>query len=281
VKIKLPPDEKGFRSTGTGFLVSKEITINDKVIRKTFLVTNNHILGDWNASDGDIIKYNDGFDVYFYRTKTVSGLFYSPLWVGLKNKKGKIKQKVKLHPDPKVDIGIIYLDEELSPSNNIDLASFDVSYLLPFNQIKAWSTGIGDQVFAMGYPLGITSLKSNYPIAKSGYIASMPGEDFVANVPCVNRKGVIVNDTQIKGKLLVIDGLIVGGNSGGPVLLPSEIKSRLDPNTNQVQFTAEPVRNFVIGIVSSNLGPSGVNIAFSSDYILEVIDLFLSENYTK
>jgi len=280
VKIELPPNEKGLRPTGTGFMVSKEIRVKDNTIRKTFLVTNKHVLGDWNPVDGDISNYCNGFDVYFYRTIASSGLYYKPLWIELKDKDGKLKSKVKLHPNPIVDIGIVALDDELSPSNNIDLLSFDISYLLPFNKITEWLTGLGDQVFAMGYPLGITSLKNNYPIAKSGYMASLPGEEFVVSFPWVNRKKEIVS-ARIEGKILVIDGLIVGGNSGGPVVLPAETKSRRDPKTNQVQFTTEPIKNYVIGIVSSGLGPSGVNIAYSSDYIQELIDLFLKEESTK
>jgi len=90
----------------------------------------------------------------------------------------------------------------------------------------------------MGYPLGITSLKNNYPIAKSGYLASLPGEEFEINAPVVNRKNERVN-ARIEGKMLAIDRLIVGGNSGGPVVLPIEIKVRRDPKTKQVEFAFE------------------------------------------
>ena len=280
VRIKLPANEKGVRPTGTGFLVSRETNIKDNVIRRTFLVTNKHLFGDWNAADGDIINYSDGFDVYFYRTLATSGLYYKPLWIPLKNKDGKLKDTVKLHPNPIIDIAILALDEELSPQNAIDLYSFDVSYLLPFDKITVWFTGLGDQVFALGYPLGITSLKNGYPIAKSGYLASLPGEEFAASSPCINRKKETVI-AQIEGKILVIDGLIVGGNSGGPVILPAETMTRRDPKTKQLQFSSEPTKNFVIGIVSGALGPSGVSIAYSSDYITELVELYLKEENAK
>jgi S1-C subfamily serine protease len=280
VKIELPPNDKGLIPTGTGFLVSREVTIKGNTVRKTFLVTNKHVLGDWNAADANIVNYYDWIDVYFYRTIATSGLYYKPLRIGLKDKDGKIIHKVKIHLNPIIDIGIIALDEELSPSNNIDLISFDISYLLPFNRISVWFTGLGDQVFAMGYPLGITSLKNNYPIAKSGYLASLPGEEFVVNFPCENRNKERVN-ARIEGKILAVDGLIVGGNSGGPVVLPSETKIRHDPKTNQVQFTSEQIKNYVIGIVSSILGPSGVNIVYSSDYIQDLIELYITEENEK
>jgi S1-C subfamily serine protease len=280
VKIELPPEENGFIPTGTGFLVSRETAINGTTSRRTFLVTNKHVLGDWNAADGDIVNYNDYINVYFYRTVATSGRYYELLKISLKDKNGKPIRKIKIHANPIIDIAVIALDEELSPSNNIDLFSFDVSYLLPFDKITMWLTGLGDQVFAMGYPLGITSSKNNYPIAKSGYLASLPGEEFLVNFPAVNRKKETIK-TKIEGKILVVDGLIVGGNSGGPVVLPIETKVRRDPKTNQLQFATEATKNFVIGIVSSFLGPSGVSIAYSSDYVQELIEQHLSDNSVK
>ena len=280
VKIELPPNDKGFTPTGTGFLVSREATIGGATTRKTFLVTNKHVLGDWNAADGDIVSYNDWINVYFYRTTATSGLYYKPLKIFLKDKDSKAIHKIRIHGNPTIDIALIALDEELSPSNNIDLVSFDVSYLLPFNKITTWFTGLGDQVFAMGYPLGITSLKNNYPIAKSGYLASLPGEEFVVNFPVVNRKNERVS-ARIEGKILAIDGLIVGGNSGGPVVLPIETKVRRDPKTKQLQFGTEATKSFVIGTVSSVLGPSGVNIAYSSDYVQDLIELYVADGNAK
>ena len=68
VKIELPPGDNGFTPVGTGFLVSREVTVRDTPTRKTFLVTNKHILGDWNAADGNIVNYHDWINVYLYRT---------------------------------------------------------------------------------------------------------------------------------------------------------------------------------------------------------------------
>jgi len=89
VKIESPPNDKGFTLTGTGFLVSREATIKGATTRKIFLVTNKHVLGDWNAADGDIVSYNDWINVYFYRTTAMSGLYYKPLKLFLKNKDDK------------------------------------------------------------------------------------------------------------------------------------------------------------------------------------------------
>ncbi len=275
VRINTSPDKQGKVHVGTGFLVSKEIVIKGITKRMLFLVTNKHMVGDWNLADRDIQEYYGGLDIFFYRTGDPSGSSYKSTRIDLKDASGKVKEfKLMIHPNPEIDVAIVSLDEELSGVSSIDLSSFDTSYLLKFDRITRQLTGLGDQVFAMGYPLGITSVKDNYPVAKTCILASPPGEELVMERPVLNRKGKNVG-TRIQGKVLLIDGLIVPGNSGGPVILPSEVKIRRNPKTNQLEFSTEQIKNYIIGIVSSILGPSGLNIAYSSDYVEELIDLYL------
>jgi len=266
VKIQTPAG-----ITGTGFLVSKQIPLKTDSVRVVFLVTNKHIIGDWNAADGNIQNYYNHLNVFFYsKTRTDQTLTK----VALKDSSGILRvDKIFIHPDPRKDVVIINVMEEIANNSLIDLLIFDVSYLLKFNDIMNWFTGLGDQVFALGYPLGITSLKNNFPIAKSGYLASLPGEEFAIDINVINRKKVNVK-TRMEGKFLLIDGLIVGGNSGGPVVLPSELAIRRNPKTNKVEFGSEMKKNYVIGIVSSALGPSGLSVCLSSDYILEMIEKY-------
>jgi len=278
VKILLPPDESGDRRAGTGFLVSKEITRNGHTYRQTFLVTTKHMLGDWNLADGDIARYHNGFEVFFYRTTTMSGRSYEPMKISLSDRNEKIKDKVYLHPNGKIDVAMIALDEELDPSNRIDLITFDVGDLLPFNKIISSNIGLGDQVFAIGYPLGITSLRDNYPFAKFGYVASLPGTQLVIEATWQNRKKEIIK-TNAEGKIILLDGLIVVGNSGSPVVLPAEMKSRVNAETNSLEWT--PIKNQVIGIVSGGWSMAGLTVVYSSDYILELIDLYLKETHKK
>ncbi len=74
---------------------------------------------------------------------------------------------------------------------------------------------------------------------------------------------------------MLIDGLIVPGNSGSPVILPSGIKTRLNPKTNTFEFTDRTIEDYVIGIVSLGLG-GGLTVTDSSDYIVELIDAELA-----
>jgi hypothetical protein len=228
-------------------------------------------VSDWDPSDGSITRYSTSINVFFYRTDDSSGATYRPLTINLVDASGRlITTKVAVHPSPSIDVAIVRLDQELDPGNKLDLLSFDRSFFIPFNNTKNWA-GLGDQVFALGYPLGIASLINNYPIAKAGYVASVAGQEFKIEIPVQNRSGRPVV-AKIEGKLVVVDGLIVPGNSGGPVVIPAETRVRTDPVTKQFQFTTEPTKNLVVGMVSMGFGGSGLTVVVSSDYIMELLD---------
>jgi Trypsin-like peptidase domain len=258
-------------SIGTGFLVSRATEKAAGSEKEFYLVTNKHVVSDWDLSDGTITKYSQAIDVYFYRTSDPDGATYKPRTIQISDATGKpFASKLALHPNPAIDVAAVLLNDELAPANKIELASFDKSFFVTFAQCINFA-GVGDQVFALGYPLGISSLTTNLPIAKAGYIASVPGQEFKIDVPTIDRAGHRVI-AELEGKYLVVDGLIVRGNSGGPVVIPAERKARIDPRTTQLQFSSEPTKNFVVGIVSTALGGSGLTIVVSSDYILELID---------
>jgi hypothetical protein len=263
-------------SVGTGFLVSREYTLGESKGRITFLVTNKHMLGDWNIVDANFTSYNEALQVYFYRTVESAGEAFTPTKISLLDGNGNLRHdKVYLHQDPHVDVAVVLLSTELQEDAKVDLHSYDYSFLLNFEGFTKADTGLGDQVFALGYPLGITSVNNNYPIAKGGYIASVPGDEITLEQMANNRAGVPTK-VSIMGKLLLIDGLLVPGNSGGPVVLVAETKVRVNPDSKVFEYTEEPSKNLVIGIVSSALGPSGLTLVYSSTYIKEAIDSFVT-----
>lgn len=255
-------------TTGTGFLLREYVVLRNARIPLTFLVTNKHMLGDWNISNGSIQNYNSKIEVFLYAAKDSTGLTYKSVTIdlGYKNR----FTSVLVHPNPKIDIAIVLVSKEVSFAHS-ESNTFGLSYLLDFDKITS-EAGLGDQVFALGYPGGITSLKNNYPIAKAGSIASLPGEEFVVDIPYKDYKNL---DCQIRveGKIVLIDGLLVAGNSGSPIVLPG-VTVRRDPVTGDVQILNERSPNYVIGIQSSVL-PSGLSIVYSSDYIKELVSLFI------
>lgn len=259
---------------GTGFIVSRPME-EDENVRQFFLVTNKHVVGDWNAADKNIENFQPVIFINLYTNGfSSSGKFYSKGIELIEESSNMLSDKIKLHPDPIVDVVIIDVTEEINDVHSeleLDLASFDTSFLARFDEIYSeWEYGIGDQVFALGYPMGISSSNLSLPIAKSVYLASLPGELFQIDLNWSNRKKKVVK-TTLKGKLLIVDGLIVGGNSGGPVVLPSGVRFKYDADKG-FQHSVGQQKNLVIGIVSSSIGSSGINIVYSSDYILDLIN---------
>jgi len=275
VKIISPPTPHSPAALGTGFIVSYEGVWASKKQRLFFLITNKHVVGDWTLADGDILEYRQSLQVSFYGG---AGGAFTPISIPLLGPDGDLLPNcLRLDDDPKIDVAAVFLNETPIPAGSPpSVNSLDSSYLLPFDRITSWLTGLGDQVFALGYPLGITSAKTSYPIAKAGYLAATPGEEFAIDIPSASRNNT-QSSTRLEGKLLVVDGLIVPGNSGGPIVLPSDLKFRRDPVTNQLQFATQQIKNYVIGVVSMAIGQSGLALAYSSDYVLDLINEFTTD----
>jgi S1-C subfamily serine protease len=78
----------------------------------------------------------------------------------------------------------------------------------------------------------------------------------------------------VRGKLILVDGLIVPGNSGGPVVIEGGVRVRRRQTTGPLEFS-QSMDNFVVGIVSSSLGPSGLTTVISSDYIRDMMTTYV------
>ena len=275
VKIESQATLHSAAAIGTGFIVSCEGTWASKQQRLPFLITNKHVVGDWTLADGDILEYRQTIRVSFYGG---AGGAFTPITIQLLKPDGSpLPTRLRLAQDPKVDVVAVFLGGVPLPEGPAPrLNSLDTTYLLPFQNITSWATNIGDQVFALGYPLGITSARTSYPIAKVGCLATVPGEVFAIDVPTESRNCTRCS-VHLEGKLLVVDGLIVPGNSGGPIVLPSEVKLRIDSATSQFQYLKEMTKNYVIGMVSMGIGQSGLTLAYSSDYLLDLIREFCAE----
>jgi trypsin-like peptidase len=270
LRIETAPTANGNYEVGTGFLIS---TTGD-LSGRTLLVTNKHVIGDWNYADRDIRTLHPWINVFFYRQgDDPSGQAYRPTKIDLLNSSGTLDTlRVYPHPAPNIDLVAIDVTDKINnhKDEHIRSTAYARSYLLAFGRIQDWQTDIADQVIALGYPLGIRSLRNDYPIAKMGYLASIPGQEVSIPTSSTNRAGANVA-TVIEGKFLVVDGLIVNGNSGGPVVLVGGVRVRRDPTTNQLQFSDKPIQNYVIGVVSYGLG-GGLTAIVSSDYLFDLLD---------
>lgn len=271
VKIQTSPRRFGPAVTGSAFLVGDE---NPAVVPSryaAYLVTNKHMLGDWNCADGQIADFYDWIEVFLYANGAAQPKPYIIKRIALTNSKGELNtQKVKLDPNPLVDVAVIGLD--LPELEGTEASMFTPVYLVKFDRLHLF-VGTGDLVFALGYPFGITSLRTSLPIAKAGYLSSAPGETMSIAMPCKARNQQTRN-IVFEGKISLVDGLIVPGNSGGPVVMENGVRMRRNPQTNQVQITTSPLYSNILGIVSAGLGPSGLTVVYSADYIIDLIASF-------
>jgi hypothetical protein len=64
VRIETSPDAAGLNETGSGFLVTTAAA-ND-LSGKVLLVTNKHMIGDWNPADKNIQNFHPWINVFFY-----------------------------------------------------------------------------------------------------------------------------------------------------------------------------------------------------------------------
>jgi hypothetical protein len=272
VKIKTAPDHLGNQFSGTGFIVSACVMSGKDSGGAYYLATNKHMIGNWNPADRDITEYYKYIDIFIRRGRDFPQDTTSPTRLVLTDDKGDpIQGRLLVHPDSMVDVAVIFINSITKSDTLLDYASFDVSYLIPFSQIVSSSTNIGSQVYVLGYPLGIIPLGSLSPLSKSGYVASVPGQQLSVNFPVQHRNNA-VNDAKFTGKIILVDGLIVPGNSGGPVVMPSELKTRYNPATGKIEERTRPTQNAILGILSGNLGPSGLSVVWSADYVRELID---------
>src|SRR5262249_8797866 len=144
--------------------------------------------------------------VYFYRINDPSGQTYRTTRIDLMHHGTLDVSRVHLHPNGHIDlVAIDVTDKAYDPQEHIEFSAYARSYLTTFDKVQAWQTDLTDQVIALGYPLGIRSLRNNCPIAKMGYLASRAGQEISIPFPAQNRAGNRVNVT-IEGKYLVVDG---------------------------------------------------------------------------
>ncbi len=261
VKIETPSGD-----FGTGFIVSKPAKDDSHYF---FLVTNKHLVGKYLLFDGIIKDYYDFITISCYKKdKSIQRIN-----IPLKNSEGKINSlKVFPYPKPHIDIVLISIADDLEKVPDLDKFSFDLSYFATNEVLKKWNIDIGDQVFALGYPYNIYSQSNYYPIAKSGYISSKIGEELFIKVPHKDENDETIF-RELKGKIILLDGTLVPGNSGGPIIIPRGRRERSKVGTDDVELTTKSIPNLVIGIQSQSYLKASVSVAFSSEYILELVDM--------
>ena len=179
------------------------------------------------------------------------------------------------------------------PDQDVDVLAFDVSPLIAqYPQIKGkWAdysdfsdqtkreeldVTIGDEILVIGYPLGLRQGATNFPLLRSGIIATRIGETLVEDYKELD--GTLRKRTL---RSFLIDGATIPGSSGSPVVLK--------PTTGRF-VKGKIVMGFppaiLLGIVAeTRYAPvqtpkgdipsfAGLGLAFDAETVRETIELF-------
>lgn len=199
-----------FRSIATGFLIGF-ILNNDldpqKRTYRIFLVTNRHVF--------------EGSEILWLRfdKKENSGTARFPIYLKQNN-----ETKWIAHKNAKVDLAMLTISHQFLNDQSVDWLFFNEEMIAYQKDFESIGIELGDELFILGFPMGLSGSLQNFAIVRSGAIARVDEE-------VVKRE-----------KYFLIDATIFPGNSGGPVLLKPELASL--PNTKAVSSV------YILGVVS-------------------------------
>jgi hypothetical protein len=258
--------ENEWGQAGTGFLVIRKI--NERQA-KVFLVTNKHVI----HADPQRRKEAHFLTLYLnirgedgrisgapFRTPLVED--GQPLW--------------REHPNPDVDVFAVDVTDLVNRNPRIENKGVDYSLFGFPDVLKREDVTEGDEVFIIGYPLGLFYSGINFPLVRQGIIASRIGERIYIRM---HFRWGESKRMEIPGFL--VDAAIVPGSSGSPVVLKPVIGRRVGQ-----KISMEMAPPYLLGIVSASetatlqmenlMFPTfaGLGIAYDVSTIQETIERF-------
>jgi S1-C subfamily serine protease len=258
--------ENDWGEMGTGFLVMRAIRENQA---KAFLVTNKHVLNrdptlrqqaqqihinvNMRQDDGSIegrrgilpLTYTDG----------------PPRW--------------REHPDADVDVLAFDVTSLITEFPQVERKMADYSAFADANVLAEHEITIGDDILTIGYPVGLRQGSTNYPIVRSGIVASRIGETLRDEID----EGGVRRAREMRGFL--IDAGTVPGQSGSPVILKPMVGRYVK---GAILMNVAPA--ILLGMVSeTRYAPiqtpswsipsfAGIGLALDAETIKETIELF-------
>ncbi len=258
--------ENEWGGRGTGFLVMRETSSGKG---RGFLVTNKHVL----HSDQQQRQNATRIRVHVNKRKldgTIEGdVIDVPLGTGATS--------WKEHPDRDVDVLAFDITQLINARPDIEKKWVGYDLFLTKAKITELDITIGEEVVMVGYPLGLRHRTSNFPLVRSGIVATRIGEsleDEVEDASGSSRKRIL--------RGFLVDGATIPGSSGSPVVLKPVIGRfvRSDLNLGTIQ----PV---LLGIIAetkyapiqtstgvTTVSFAGLGLAFDAETVWETIELF-------
>lgn len=224
VSIEVPEEGEKFRAIATGFLVGFSLgEKNDKGedLFRIFLVTNRHVFRNkrevW-------LRFNKDSGSQRYRLQ-------------LLNERGK--ETWSAHPDPTVDIGVIPIAVNKLQADGVEFGWIPEELMAFRDRIKSLGITQGDEIYILGFPMGLAGEERKYAIARSGIIARLDDE--------------IIETTHS----FLVDASVFPGNSGGPVILK--------PAMFGIEGTTPVNRAYLLGVVKGYIPYEEIAYSLQTD----------------
>lgn len=187
VAIGVLGKRKRFVCTATGFLIGFLAKNSKDPTKRTyyiFLLTNRHV---FEGKDGVHLRFN----MRNGKSEVVPQALTFP------NK----ELRWLAHPNKKVDLALLNVNSQVLTEHSIDYIFFNEEIFAYQRNFDRIGITVGDDVFALGFPMGFAGVSQNFPYAKIGIISRFDRELLRSQ------------------KAFLIDSSIFPGNSGGPVIL--------------------------------------------------------------
>lgn len=208
----------GQRTVGTGFLIDAPTPDGRP---RTILVTADHVLEKMPTAQASI----------GYRFETQTGWRFDPQPLSIRLPAGR--QKWTRHPSQ--DVAVM----EIKAPREFARAAIPLSWLASEETFTQAKLGPGDEMLALGFPLGLSANQAGFPILRAGRVASYP----------------LAPSAEFPTFLL--DFSVFPGNSGGPI------------------YVNRDDTHFIAGLLSQQVELSGnrldIGIVIHARYIREAI----------
>lgn len=222
---------EGRRKIGTGFLVNAP---RPDGTPRTILVTAQHVfrvMPNPQARIGWRVQQSDGNWRYAPADLRIRSDDGQPLWTQ--------------HPER--DIAVM----EIQAPDAFTRAALPLAWIGDAEVLERWQIGPGDELFALGYPHGLSANHAGFPILRSGRVSSWPLSP-IQHFPT-----------------FLLDFNVSSGNSGGPVLWV--------PAATRRAGVPVPTNPFIAGILIKEVQGNGEGIELGvvahGQYIRETIAL--------
>lgn len=212
VSIEMQKNINEFQTIATGFLVGFKLNKKNESgedLYSTYIVTNKHV-------------FENKKEIWLrFNLKDIHKRYPFPLL----DKNDKINWLI--HKNPKVDLAVAPISLDYLNQEGVELKWISDKNMLFTETIKELNVSIGDEVFVLGFPMGLSGQEKKYVVVRGGIIARLDDE-------------IIKTENYF-----LIDAFIFPGNSGGPVILK--------PTISSVIGTKPIDKAYLIGIVKGYL----------------------------